>query len=416
MQTALHAEQRQLFRLLGVRAIAIVGFALQGYVLAQFSAPLPYGGLSIALLVWSLALAFSGWRWYRGVLARYELLLQLLLDVACAWVVLYCSGGFTNPFVSFFLLPLVVAAAILSWRQTLWVMLSVVVAYASLMLWYWPISAHDMGHQHGHADWVGLHLLGMGLNFTFSAVVVGLVVTRMAAQVQQRDQQLAALQTQQLRDEHVLNMATLAAGAAHEMGTPLSTLAVGLNELARDPSLDPEWQAEVAVMRQQLQLCQGALSRLAATAQQVEFEETELGEYIGLSLEQCRLLHPQVAVSLALSDKVAGCRVRVSPLLQQIILNLLHNAAQSCHRQVQVSVDYQDATLQLRICDDGRDTRPVGQWAQPQQAQVSTHQGLGLGLFLSQMALQRLGGQLTLLPMQPYGVEAQLSVPLQAGV
>ena len=151
---------------------------------------------------------------------------------------LYLSGGSTNPFVSLYLLPLVIAATTLP-----------------------PALRVDHGGRHGdpvtgccsfsicrsaaHAPrtWQAgfqLHLVGMWVNFVLSAGIIAFFVARMAQAIRMRDAELARQKEDALRNERIVALGTLAAGAAHELGTPLSTMAVVLGEMTQDYADEPE--------------------------------------------------------------------------------------------------------------------------------------------------------------------------------
>jgi len=154
--------------------------------------------------------------------SNLELFAQLGADVAALSILLYYGGGSTNPFVSLYLLPLVIAAATLPGRYT-WGMAALTAAcYSLLMVYYIPLP-HI--HQHGD-DAFNIHVLGMWLGFVISAVVVAYFVVQMAQAVRSRDEMLARVREEVLRNERIVALGTQAAGAAHEMGTPLSTMAV----------------------------------------------------------------------------------------------------------------------------------------------------------------------------------------------
>jgi signal transduction histidine kinase len=110
-----------------------------------------------------------------------------------------------------------------------------------------------------------LHLAGMWLTFVVSAAMIAWFVARMTASIRERDSRLAAAREQALRDERVVALGALAAGAAHELGTPLATMAVLVGELEHDPSLDADARADLALVREQVALCKGIISGMAAT-------------------------------------------------------------------------------------------------------------------------------------------------------
>jgi two-component system, sensor histidine kinase RegB len=135
-----------------------------------------------------------------------ELFGQLCVDVLALSVLLYYSGGSTNPFVSLYLLPLVIAAATLPGRYT-WGMAALTAACYSVLMFYYIPLPHN--HQHDGDSAFNAHVVGMWLGFVFSTVVVAYFVVQMAQAVRNRDETLARVREDILRNEPHMNWAPL---------------------------------------------------------------------------------------------------------------------------------------------------------------------------------------------------------------
>lgn len=218
---------------------------------------------------------------------------QLLLDVAALTALLYLSGGSTNPFVSLYLLPLTIAAAALPWVYT-WAMAGITLACYSVLLFYFvpispqgveitvlgsfcgvpPDTGHAMGMQgmHGQTSDFSLHVLGMWFNFLLSAALIAFFVVRMASSLRERDRLLAATREEVLRNERIVGLGTLAAGAAHELGTPLATMAVVIQELQREQGDNAELSDNLRLLRSQVDSCKAILTKLVASSGEVRAE------------------------------------------------------------------------------------------------------------------------------------------------
>ncbi|MDO9054523.1 MAG: hypothetical protein Q7U37_11425 [Gallionella sp.] len=184
--------------------------------------------------------------------SHLELFIQLGCDVLALSVLLYYAGGSTNPFVSLYLLPLVIAAATLPSRFT-WAMAALTTAcYSLLMVYYIPLP-----HNHQDMDSAfNTHVMGMWLGFVISAVVVAYFVVKMAEAVRSRDELLAQVREEILRNERLVALGTQAAGAAHELGTPLSTMAVVIGELQHDADASPaELRESLTMLDEQVRSC-----------------------------------------------------------------------------------------------------------------------------------------------------------------
>ena len=218
------------------RLILLRGIAIAGQIAAVAAAhywlemELPFAPMAAAI-AFLCVLNLATWLRLRRPwpVTDAEFFVQLLADVAALTVLLYYGGGSTNPFVSLYLLPLTIAAITLPWGYA-WAMAAATVAcYSALMFYNVPLP-----HNHGeHGAEFNLHVMGMWLTFTLSALLIAWFVVRMNASIRERDQLLERSRIESLRNEQIIALGTLAAGAAHELGTPLSTMAVVGNELQR---------------------------------------------------------------------------------------------------------------------------------------------------------------------------------------
>src|SRR5690349_10919110 len=208
---------------------------------------LPWPAMLVVLFILG-SVSVGIWLSLRGgrTVSALEFFLHLLADVASLSVLLYLCGGFANPFVSFYLVPLVIAAIALP-PVYAWVMAALTVGcYALLFYFYVPMSALHIEHD------FGLHLFGMWVNFLVSALTVAWLVARMAQAIRTRDDQIARQREEALRNERIVALGTLAAGAAHELSTPLSTMAVVLGEIAHEHPRDDGLRRDIATLRTQV--------------------------------------------------------------------------------------------------------------------------------------------------------------------
>ncbi|MEE9222711.1 MAG: sensor histidine kinase, partial [Nitrosomonadaceae bacterium] len=223
---------KNLQRLFLLRSIAIVvqclTFAAVHWVLEM---PLPWTEM-VTVVIFLAVLNFATWLRLRRnwPVSSIEFFAQILIDVFALGALLYFSGGSTNPFVSLYLLPLTITAAALPWAYT-WVMAAITISCYSLLLFYYVPLPHDHSE---HNSEFNLHVFGMWLAFVLSTVLIAWFVVKMGISIRERDKNLSQAREQALRDEQLIALGTLAAGAAHELGTPLSTMAVVSRELQKD--------------------------------------------------------------------------------------------------------------------------------------------------------------------------------------
>jgi two-component system, sensor histidine kinase RegB len=410
------AAAEQLHKLLLLRAVMIGAEACAVGIAVLY--------LDIALR-WEWMLAATGLltaasvpAWARiargGGASERELFAQLLFDVAALSALFYLSGGSANPFVSLYLLPLVIAATTLPARYA-WSMAAVTAAcYASLFFFYVPLPGSHAAHgDHGF----GLHLTGMWVNFLLSAVIIAFFVGRMAAAIRRRDAQLAQQKEEALRNERIVALGTLAAGAAHELGTPLSTMAVVLGEMAQDHAGAAQLSDDIATLRQQVDACKHTITRMVAAAGQARAEgggAEPLDRFLRETLDRWRLVRPAVVLSERLAGSAPAPSILSEQTLRQAIINLLNNAADASPEDVELDCAWDQQRLRLEILDRGPGLSGEAQ-AQAGRDFFTTKppgQGNGIGLVLARATLERLGGRISLAPREGGGVRTLLELPL----
>lgn len=408
---------RQNLRLLNlVRALVLCG---QSFALWWFSHVDDIGlavyPIVFALLVIAVVTAFSAWRcrWVWPV-SHVEFFCHLLFDVCALSWLLYLSGGAANPFVSYFLVPISIAAATLPGYLTWVVALISVLAYSLLTVWNVPVPML-MPHHAGHdARLPNLHLAGMWWNFAFSAVLIAVFVARMAAALRRQEAEIARQREAQLQDQQLLAVATLAAGTAHELGTPLNTLRVLADEMRATVVDQPALQADLELMQQQVEECKRTLGRLKETAEFGVGDEAQpvaAADYLARLFERWQLLRPRVRAGMRLEAGLHEATLSVHPSIGQALLNLLNNAADASPDHVELLASRDGAWLKIDIVDRGPGIDEV-RAGRSLPAPSPGGSGLGIGLFLSRASIERRGGRLEFRAARPAGTVATVRLPL----
>lgn len=399
--------------------------------------PLALGPMLAATVALALFNLFTQWRLQRErPVGDDEILAQLLADVAVLGVLLYYSGGSANPFVSLFLVPLTIAATALPARHA-WLMAGVTtLIYTFLMFWNLPLPppqgqlaeldallarASGVAPEHaGHVSGFALHVLGMWLNFVVSAVVIALFLTRMAAALKAREQELAATREAALKNEQILALGTLAAGAAHKLGTPLSTMAVVLREAELAHGDDAQLSEDLRLLRAQVDECKKILSQTLASAGQARDEASRqlaLDAYLERLLEEWQLIRPQATIVAALDGPLPAPPIATDRTLEQALLNLLDNAADASPEGLELRARWDDAELCIDILDRGPgiDAAVAARLGEPffsTKRDAAGSGGLGIGFFLTNATLERFGGRVELTPRDDGGTRTRVTLPL----
>jgi two-component system sensor histidine kinase RegB len=283
-----------------------------------------------------------------------------------------------------------------------------VVAYSALMITFVPLPVAEPARA------ARLHLLGMWLTFALSAALVAWLVAHMSRQIRQRDAQLALAREQAMRDGQVIAIGTLAAGTAHELGTPLGTMALIAGELARDPALPEGIRSDVGVLREQIAACKEIIDRLVQRAGAGRLEHAaarHADEWLAGLRERWHALRPIPGSRMTRNRTGQAPRVIADPRLEQAILNLLDNAANASGQPVDIAIDWDDSGIVVSITDHGPGfpdavLRTGGQV--PLEAHASGH---GIGLMLTRAAVEQLGGRLHLENLPGSGARARIELP-----
>jgi two-component system sensor histidine kinase RegB len=393
-------------RLLAVRLALLAGWAAGiAWLHWGLAIRMPLTPMAAVLALMSLFALSTAWRLRLEVPAtQLEFLAHLLADLTAFAVLVFFSGGATNPFVSLMLVPVVIAAVSLRPR---WVWLLAAVAggyYALLLVVFQPLAVADP------VAATRMHLGGMWFNFLVSAGLIAFFVTRMHAALRARDRELAALREKQLRDEGILALGTQAALAAHELATPLATLQTTAHELASEFANDPDIGEDCRLLERQAQACKQILTRLAARAQDGAPAAQPLDAWLAAVVERWQVLRPDAQLAAALPSDPR--HFAAPDGLEQAILNVLNNAADAAAAPVEFSAAADDTALVIEIADRGPGFTPE-QKAQAGRVLFSGKpgRGWGVGLALTHATLERLGGSVTLAEREGGGTRVRITLP-----
>jgi len=437
MNSSTHAVQTghsHLRRLVWLRTIAVaaqcVTLALAYRFLEMELRWLPMITASMALATLNL-LSWLRLRNSKPV-SNAELFAQLCADVLALSVLLYYGGGSTNPFISLYLLPLVIAAATLPHAYT-WAMTGITTGcYTLLMKYYVPLPMKheatndesmnmpgmempgmDMSHAMPPDDAFNMHVIGMWMGFVISAVVVSYFVVKMAHTVRERDETLAKIREETLRNERIVALGIQAAGAAHELGTPLSTLAVVIGELKRDQAILPEWRDNLAILDDQVRACKRILGKLLANAQDIDAQPIQfLDQFIAGTLDEWQLLRPAVQCQYHVNVTQPAPQINIDPSLRAALLNLLNNAADASPEKINMEANWDTRNFTLKIHDHGQGLTPEAVARAGSAYFTTKEEGNGLGLLLANATIERLGGKVRLFNREGGGATTEIVLPL----
>ncbi len=392
-----NASSRNLKRLFMLRSLMIT-WELLAILAVHFGIGirLPLAPLSATI---GMLILVNLWTWQRirsrADIRDHEFLVQLGIDVLALTAVLYFTGGATNPFAWLFLIPLIIAATVLSARATWLIAVLTTSCYTLLMFWFLPLGGNEhMRHSEGFTQ----HVFGMWFGFVLSAALISWFVVGMASTLRSRDRQLAQVREQALRDEQLIALGTLATGAAHELGTPLATMAVVTRELERTGT-DVAMRRKFTILRDQVERCKKALSVISASAGEARAESgclIPVAGFLQSIITGWQAQRPDARLEMHIYQGPDSASIVDEQTLRQSLTNLLNNAADASADPLTIRARWDDDRLEIEILDRGPGLRPQVAAAIDRQKTSHKEYGMGLGLFLTHATIRRLGGDIEL--------------------
>ena len=404
-----------LLRLLSVRVSLFAATTLAIGLVARFAGfELPLEEL-VATLAALAVMTLIGWR--RAVTAPRavrdaEVLLHIGIDIAALTTLLYFTGGWTNPLVSLYLVPIAAAAVMLPRRLAWLVAVGTVVSYAVIARFYRPLAFENAAF-----GAFTLHMAGMWLTFIMAAALIAYLGTTMSATLRARAQALADAREANLRNEQIIGVATLAAGTAHELSTPLSSIAVIAGEMRADAP--PEQRRDLDLIIEQIELCKDILRRLRdAAAPSAHAHGRRVDDFMADIHERFALLRPAVEVEFHCDGEQPSPLIDADPTLRQAVLNLLDNAADASPHAVDCRARWtaREVTFDIRDRGAGFDAaRRAGSRVATLSNTATPNgdtEGMGMGFMLANATIERLGGAVRVADREGGGTWLQVTLPL----
>jgi two-component system sensor histidine kinase RegB len=410
--------RRLLWRLFLLRIITILG-AGTGVAIANglYDLALPLGPFSITLVLLALLNVITWLRLKTGfAITNSEIFFQLLLDIAGITSLFYFTGGATNPFIWFYLLPLIITATILP-RAYTWFMAGLTIAcYSGLFFYNVPLPHGGMHHDGGFQ----MHVFGMWLGFVFSAGFVAVIIVGLAHSLRERDRKLAEARELALQNERLVALGTLATGAAHELGTPLGTMAILTAELEQDYTSPDhhELNRKLGILRNQIDRCKEALSVISASAGAGRAESGHrmpVRDYLAEVVSEWQRQRPDAGLLLTDIDQSAPASDIIAEVtLTQALVNVLNNAADASPEAVTLSATWTSVLLTLAISDRGPGLSEDMLNRLGKTPVTTKADGMGVGLFLARATINRLDGNLSVNNRAQVGTTVTITLPLLA--
>ena len=393
-----HVGRVSLRTLVLVRWIVIIGQLVTVSIVALgFGFPMQ---LSAVLAVIALAIIVNllGTVMRRGrALSDRAVASYLAFDILQLSALLFLTGGMTNPFTVLVLGPIAVAAAVLGRDYSLMLTLLAIVCLAALFA-----SPYDLPWNGGGSPRLpDLYQLGMWISLTLACGFIATYNWSVAGEARRISEALAETQLTLAREQQLTALGTLAAAAAHELGTPLSTITVVAKELGRDLPAGSPFAEDVALIQSQCERCRSILAELARKPEDAEespFDRLPLEQLVEAAAAAHRMPGIRLEISCTVAPGSEPPILRRTPEIMHGLGNIIQNAMQFATTAVKVVAHTDANRITMAISDDGPGFSPglLGRLGEPYLSlRDQEHEHLGLGIFIAQTLLERTGAELT---------------------
>lgn len=342
-------------------------------------------------------------------LSNREAALYLGFDLVQLFALILLTGGVLNPFTLLFLAPITISATTLDLKSTIalgllgLVCVSVLAVFHMPLPWY-PGETLDLPALYVVGMWTAL-VLGIG----FSAIYAW----RVATEAQRMANALEATSAALAREHRLAALGGLAAAAAHELGTPLGTIALVAKELERELGPESPHAEDMALLRAQAARCRDILGELSRRPEDGDnmFSSASVGALLDEVAQPHQGFGPEIVIDVQVAEggRAAQLRLPRQPELVHGLGNLIENAVDFAEEQVTVTARWTDDRVDITIADDGPGFAPevLQQLGEPYistraapspglaNADPDEHVGMGLGFFIAKTLLERTGARVT---------------------
>jgi two-component system sensor histidine kinase RegB len=341
------------------------------------------------------------------------------LDTLCLTAMLGLTGGPNNPFSLLYLVQITLSAVVLHKNLTWALGILSTACFGLLFFVHLPLAALETHHDQGG---LSPHLVGMWIAFVMAAGLITFFTGKVSDALRRREREVLDLQEQVAKHERLASLVTLAAGAAHELGTPLATIAVVARELERyamnvsagDAVLD-----DAKLIRSEVERCRLILARMSAQGAE-PMGETPREIKIAHLLSDIHSQFPESERGLITIESPDETMTAILPVQAtiQAVAALVQNAldANLDRRPVVVRAERSGSELSISIVDhgSGMPDNVLRRIAEPFFTTKEPGRGMGLGTFLVRTFAERLGGRLIFQSTSGQGTTVTVELPLKS--
>lgn len=399
-------------RIFLLRTVIIVFLILSLIALRYLNIPLPLHSITFALFLMTLLNAWTYLKLKRGKsLSDKTVLSQLVLDVSILTCMFYFIGGYGNPFIWMYLIPITIGAVSLK-KSYLWFLTTIsFVSYTALIFFNRPISHL---HMHEFEFAYDIHSLGMWLGFIVSAAVITIFVSRIGQNLRDQDRLIANAREKVLESERMLALGAVSTSTAHELGTPLSTMAIITKDFEHFLAKDKKALKKLSILTSQIKRCKEILATLSSASQDIhqkKMTKITINQFILEIVDRWRDTRLSTHLSFKKTYLNKNLKINHDRALSQAIQNLLDNAADASEDKVDFSIKTDKRYLSLIIRDYGNGN--AAHLNQSMYQPQTSSKGLGLGVYLSKTIFDLYEGSFEFNAHPNQGMIATVQIPIE---
>lgn len=391
--------------------VAVIGQSLLLAVsILYFDIVIPALEIGLLLFIELFFVIYVFWEIGRTTLTNLQptikTLLHIIFDSLILSGLIYYTGGASNPFIYLLLLSVALGSFMLPAKPLVVLVAIELILYSALNTYERPLA---MGEDSTLTSF-HLHLAGMWVNFILTVILLAVFGLITRSSLLKQEKKLQHLREKDLQDEQILGLGIMAANAAHELGTPLSTMSIVIDDI-QHANISDEQQQDMKLLQDQINRCRKIISRLNDKSQHAQQQlssqvqdKSKTNEQIHNFKQQLERLierwlvyQPKITLIKNFDKSIETINYTITISLEQAITNLLDNAAEASldnkKQTVYLESHFSKQNIVIDIKDNGTgianlDKSYVGKRIQPSNKQ----DGLGWGMFLSNVSIERVAG------------------------
>ncbi len=415
----INTNQKNLRQLLILRGIAIFAQIITIIIVDVFlKISLPKNLMFLVIFLLALFSVKSFYTLKKNIVSDKNLFIELLFDVSAFALQIYLSGGVSNPFISLFLLQVIIGAILLKPLFSWLIALITFIFYLLLSKFFYTINFDIIANSaiqnhHSHHNNFDLHLRGMLISYVISAILLIIFIGKIIKNIRDGEQKIHNLEQQFLKEKQLVEMGLFATSSAHNLGTPLSTISIIINDWKKIFD-DKNLQDDIKIIDSQLQKCKNILSEILNYSGKSRLESFE-----SQSLENCcqNLVKKwQKSCEIKELEYEFLCTIEqpffFDNILTQAIYNIFNNAFEAYKNNIKITFLNDENNLIIKIIDDGCgfDEKVLKNLGKPN---FSTKKSSGLGLYLTIQTLEKINGNLIVKNIKNIGAQVEIVIPFK---